>query len=53
LSLLRHLDVGQHLSLEQPQTGPSGRAIVALVSDDMQFLTGPTLMLEGGQVMLR
>jgi len=30
-----------------------GRAIVALVSDDMQFLTGATLMLDGGQVLLR
>jgi 2-hydroxycyclohexanecarboxyl-CoA dehydrogenase len=30
-----------------------GRAIVALVSDDMQFLTGGTIMLDGGQVILR
>ena len=30
-----------------------GRAIVALVSDDLSYLTGATLMLDGGQVMLR
>jgi NAD(P)-dependent dehydrogenase (short-subunit alcohol dehydrogenase family) len=30
-----------------------GRAVVALVSDDMRYLTGATLMLDGGQVMLR
>ena len=30
-----------------------GRAIVALVSDDMHYVTGATLMLDGGQVMLR
>jgi 2-hydroxycyclohexanecarboxyl-CoA dehydrogenase len=30
-----------------------GRAIVALVSDDMHYLTGATIMLDGGQVMLR
>lgn len=30
-----------------------GRAVVALVSDDMHYLTGATLMLDGGQVMLR
>jgi NAD(P)-dependent dehydrogenase (short-subunit alcohol dehydrogenase family) len=30
-----------------------GRAIVALVSDDMSYLTGATIMLDGGQVMLR
>jgi 2-hydroxycyclohexanecarboxyl-CoA dehydrogenase len=30
-----------------------GRAIVALVSDDMKFVTGATIMLDGGQVMLR
>jgi 2-hydroxycyclohexanecarboxyl-CoA dehydrogenase len=29
------------------------RAIVALVSDDMKFVTGATIMLDGGQVMLR
>lgn len=30
-----------------------GRAVVAMVSDDMQFLTGATVMLDGGQVLLR
>jgi 2-hydroxycyclohexanecarboxyl-CoA dehydrogenase len=30
-----------------------GRAIVALVSDDLHYLTGATIMLDGGQVMLR
>ncbi|WP_235947376.1 SDR family NAD(P)-dependent oxidoreductase [Candidatus Frankia alpina] len=30
-----------------------GKAIVGLVSDDMQYLTGATLMLDGGQVLLR
>lgn len=30
-----------------------GRAVVAIVSDDMRFLTGATLMLDGGQVLLR
>jgi 2-hydroxycyclohexanecarboxyl-CoA dehydrogenase len=30
-----------------------GRAVVALVSDDMHYLTGATIMLDGGQVMLR
>lgn len=30
-----------------------GRAVVALVSDDLQYLTGATMMLDGGQVMLR
>jgi 2-hydroxycyclohexanecarboxyl-CoA dehydrogenase len=30
-----------------------GRAILALASDDMQYLTGATIMLDGGQVLLR
>jgi 2-hydroxycyclohexanecarboxyl-CoA dehydrogenase len=30
-----------------------GRAVVALVSDDLRYLTGATIMLDGGQVMLR
>ncbi|HVW39909.1 MAG TPA: SDR family NAD(P)-dependent oxidoreductase [Amycolatopsis sp.] len=30
-----------------------GRAVLALVSDDMRYLTGATLMLDGGQVLLR
>jgi 2-hydroxycyclohexanecarboxyl-CoA dehydrogenase len=30
-----------------------GRAVLALVSDDLQYLTGATLMLDGGQVLLR
>ncbi|MGV0160636.1 SDR family NAD(P)-dependent oxidoreductase [Mycobacterium colombiense] len=30
-----------------------GRAIAALVSDDMRYLTGATIMLDGGQVILR
>ena len=30
-----------------------GRAVLSLVSDDMQYLTGATLMLDGGQVILR
>jgi len=30
-----------------------GRAVVALVSDDLHYLTGATIMLDGGQVMLR
>jgi 2-hydroxycyclohexanecarboxyl-CoA dehydrogenase len=30
-----------------------GRAVLSLVSDDMQYLTGATLMLDGGQVLLR
>lgn len=30
-----------------------GRAIVALVGDDLRYLTGATIMLDGGQVMLR
>ncbi|MCV7280262.1 SDR family oxidoreductase [Mycolicibacterium flavescens] len=30
-----------------------GRAIVGLVSDDLRFLTGATLMLDGGQIILR
>jgi 2-hydroxycyclohexanecarboxyl-CoA dehydrogenase len=30
-----------------------GRAVVALVSDDLHYMTGATLMLDGGQVMLR
>lgn len=29
-----------------------GRAVVALVSDDMAYLTGATLMLEGGRTLL-
>ncbi|MEX5637300.1 SDR family NAD(P)-dependent oxidoreductase [Parafrankia sp. FMc2] len=29
------------------------RAVMALVTDDMQYLTGATLMLDGGQVVLR
>jgi 2-hydroxycyclohexanecarboxyl-CoA dehydrogenase len=33
--------------------GDIGRAIVALVSDDLHYLTGATIMLDGGQVMLR
>ena len=30
-----------------------GRAVLSLVSDDMKYLTGATLMLDGGQVLLR
>lgn len=30
-----------------------GRAVVALVSDDMRYLTGATIMLDGGQVIQR
>jgi NAD(P)-dependent dehydrogenase (short-subunit alcohol dehydrogenase family) len=30
-----------------------GRAVVAVVSDDMSYMTGATLMLDGGQVLLR
>ncbi|BCP05410.1 short-chain dehydrogenase [Mycobacterium paraintracellulare] len=30
-----------------------GRAVLALVSDDMSYLTGATLMLDGGQAILR
>jgi 2-hydroxycyclohexanecarboxyl-CoA dehydrogenase len=30
-----------------------GRAVVALVGDDLKYLTGATLMLDGGQVLLR
>ena len=30
-----------------------GRAVMSLVSDDMKYLTGATLMLDGGQVILR
>lgn len=30
-----------------------GRAVLALVTDDLQYLTGATLMLDGGQVLLR
>jgi 2-hydroxycyclohexanecarboxyl-CoA dehydrogenase len=30
-----------------------GRAVVALASDDLHYLTGATIMLDGGQVMLR
>jgi NAD(P)-dependent dehydrogenase (short-subunit alcohol dehydrogenase family) len=30
-----------------------GRAVLALVSDDMRYLTGATLMLDGGQVIQR
>jgi 2-hydroxycyclohexanecarboxyl-CoA dehydrogenase len=30
-----------------------GRAVVALVSDDLHYLTGATIMLDGGQVMQR
>jgi NAD(P)-dependent dehydrogenase (short-subunit alcohol dehydrogenase family) len=30
-----------------------GRAVVALVSDDLHYLTGATIMLDGGQVILR
>jgi 2-hydroxycyclohexanecarboxyl-CoA dehydrogenase len=30
-----------------------GRAVLALVSDDMAYLTGATLMLDGGQVIQR
>jgi len=30
-----------------------GRAVLALVSDDMRYLTGATLMLDGGQVINR
>jgi 2-hydroxycyclohexanecarboxyl-CoA dehydrogenase len=30
-----------------------GRGIVALVGDDLHYLTGATIMLDGGQVMLR
>lgn len=30
-----------------------GRAVLALVSDDMKYLTGATLMLDGGQVIQR
>jgi NAD(P)-dependent dehydrogenase (short-subunit alcohol dehydrogenase family) len=29
-----------------------GRAVVALVSDDMAYLTGATLMLCGGRTLL-
>jgi 2-hydroxycyclohexanecarboxyl-CoA dehydrogenase len=29
-----------------------GGAVVALVSDDLRYLTGATLMLEGGRVIL-
>ena len=29
-----------------------GRAVVVLVSDDLRYLTGATLMLEGGRVIL-
>lgn len=30
-----------------------GRAVVALVSDDLCYVSGATVMLDGGQVMLR
>ena len=30
-----------------------GRAVMSLVSDDLKYLTGATLMLDGGQVILR
>jgi 2-hydroxycyclohexanecarboxyl-CoA dehydrogenase len=30
-----------------------GRAVLSLVSDDLKYLTGATLMLDGGQVLLR
>jgi NAD(P)-dependent dehydrogenase (short-subunit alcohol dehydrogenase family) len=29
-----------------------GRAVVALVSDDLGYLTGSTLILEGGRITL-
>jgi 2-hydroxycyclohexanecarboxyl-CoA dehydrogenase len=29
-----------------------GRAVVAVVSDDLAYLTGATLLLDGGRVML-
>ncbi|MFL6112750.1 MAG: SDR family oxidoreductase, partial [Catenulispora sp.] len=29
-----------------------GRAVVALASDDLAYLTGATLMLEGGRTLL-
>jgi hypothetical protein len=29
-----------------------GRAVVALVSDDLRYLTGSTLMLEGGRLIV-
>jgi NAD(P)-dependent dehydrogenase (short-subunit alcohol dehydrogenase family) len=30
-----------------------GRAVLSLVTDDLKYLTGATLMLDGGQVLLR
>jgi 2-hydroxycyclohexanecarboxyl-CoA dehydrogenase len=30
-----------------------GRAVLSLVSDDMSYLPGATLMLDGGQAILR
>jgi 2-hydroxycyclohexanecarboxyl-CoA dehydrogenase len=33
--------------------GDIGRAVVAVVSDDLGYMTGATLMLDGGQVLLR
>lgn len=30
-----------------------GRAVAALATDDFRYLTGATLMLDGGQVIMR
>lgn len=47
--LLRQIPLGH---MGDPHTDVA-RAVAALVSDDFQFLTGATLMLDGGQVILR
>ncbi|MER6957195.1 SDR family oxidoreductase [Streptomyces sp. NPDC000618] len=47
-SVLRAIPLGR---MGDPETD-IGRAVAALVSDDMAYLTGATLMLEGGRTLI-
>jgi NAD(P)-dependent dehydrogenase (short-subunit alcohol dehydrogenase family) len=47
--LVRQIPLGR---MGDPHTDVA-RAVAALVGEDFQFLTGATLMLDGGQVILR
>jgi NAD(P)-dependent dehydrogenase (short-subunit alcohol dehydrogenase family) len=46
--LMREIPLGR---LGDPERD-IGRAVAALVSDDLAYLTGATLMLEGGRTLL-
>jgi NAD(P)-dependent dehydrogenase (short-subunit alcohol dehydrogenase family) len=46
-SILRSIPLGR---FGDPETD-IGKAVVGLASDDLQYLTGATLILEGGRVI--